>query len=228
MTSHWRLCGFFLKRKERWSLTLPGKTLVAALVLVVASGLLHGLFSFLAITRPNREGIMVVDGWICESSVPQVVREFAASRYQSVVVVNAEYGPGDPWESGSNHAEHVATVLARLGIPRERIALVICDVVRKDRTYHTALAVKKWAAQQKTPAKSFDIVTVGAHARRSRLLFEKAFAPDIRIGVIALEAIEFDPLQWWRSSEGVREVPFEGLAYLYVRLFFNPTPDDGN
>ena len=70
---------------------------------------------------------------------------------------------------------------------------------------------------------SFDIVTQGPHARRSRLLYEKAFGGDVEVGVIATEDPKYDPAHWWRSSEGVREVMSEAIAYGYARLFFHPS-----
>lgn len=218
--------GKFLVRKERWTLTLLGKALVAVVVIVAAAGTLRGLFPFLAISCPRREGIMVVEGWIHVNAIPQVAREYAASHYRHLVVVNAVYDTGNKWVSGRYQGEYLTNALTQLGVPPEGLALVTCNVVHKDRTYHSALAVKKWMQQQDVPAKSFDIVTLGPHARRSRILFKRAFGPDANIGVIALDEHGYDPVHWWRSSEGVREVLFEGVAYLYVRLFFNP--DDAN
>jgi hypothetical protein len=45
----------------------------------------------------------------------------------------------------------------------------------------------------------------------------------VKVAGIPIEDPAFDAAHWWRTSEGVREVPFEFLAYLYVRfLFTNP------
>jgi hypothetical protein len=217
-----RLLSPYLVRKERWTLTILGVTMLTGFVLVVVWVMLRGLFSFLACSCPNREGIMIVEGWIRTSSIPQVVREYEASRYQYVVVVNAVYDSSDKWVSGRFQGEYLTNALVRRGIPRERIALVTCDVVKKDRTYHSALAVQDWLRLQGKSGKMFDVVTMGAHARRSGILFKRAFPKGVYLGVIALDECEYDPEHWWRSSEGVREVLFEGVAYLYVLLFFHP------
>ena len=63
---------------------------------------------------------------------------------------------------------------------------------------------------------------MGPHARRSRLLFEKAFGRDTRVGIIALEDRDYDPAHWWKSSQGVRTVTDELIAYGYARLLFHP------
>ena len=70
--------------------------------------------------------------------------------------------------------------------------------------------------------KAFDLVTLGPHARRSRLLFEEAFEGKVRVGIISIENREYDPVQWWRYSEGVKEVISEGVAYIYASIFFRP------
>ncbi|MGA2556129.1 MAG: hypothetical protein ABSG04_07630, partial [Verrucomicrobiota bacterium] len=64
------------------------------------------------------------------------------------------------------------------------------------------------------------------HARRSRLLFQKACGDDTKVGVIALDDVGYDPTHWWRTSEGVREVVGEGIAYLYARIVFHPSRVD--
>jgi hypothetical protein len=55
------------------------------------------------------------------------------------------------------------------------------------------------------------------------LLFKRALGPEIKFGVVALDAVVDEKTGWWQSSSGVREVYFEGIAYLYVTLFFHPS-----
>ena len=82
--------------------------------------------------------------------------------------------------------------------------------------------MEEWLQSQGRHITSLNLVTEGPHARRSRLLYEKAFGNYVWIGIVALDDPAYDPEHWWRSSEGVREVLFEGIAYFYVRLFFSP------
>ena len=90
----------------------------------------------------------------------------------------------------------------------------------RNRSYASAVALREWVEQHRLSVTSFNLVTMGAHARRSRLLFQKAFGGNVHIGVIAVRDREYDPDRWWRSSEGVKEVISEGAGYLYARLFF--------
>jgi hypothetical protein len=209
-------------RRERWSLTLWGKLLALALVIAAILLASRGLFRFLAVSDRTHGDLMVVESWIRENTIRQVIEEYASAQYRAVVVVNAVYDGGDGWESGRYRGEYLTNALTRRGIPVDRVFLVACDVVNKDRTYHCALAVKEWLALRGPSPRELDVATVGPHARRSRILFQKAFGRDAQIGVIALDEKSYDPVHWWRSSEGVREVLFEGVAYLYARFLFSP------
>jgi hypothetical protein len=65
-------------------------------------------------------------------------------------------------------------------------------------------------------------LTEDAHARRTRLLYHKAFGKTVTVGVIAVSTPDYDSTQWWRYSDGVREVIGESIAYIYARFFFWP------
>jgi hypothetical protein len=69
---------------------------------------------------------------------------------------------------------------------------------------------------------TMDLITLGPHARRSRLLFQRVFADDIEVGVFPVDDEAYDSSHWWRSSAGIREVPFELIAYFYAKLIFRP------
>ncbi|MGH8165488.1 MAG: hypothetical protein ACREP1_14260, partial [Rhodanobacteraceae bacterium] len=86
----------------------------------------------------------------------------------------------------------------------------------------SAAALKEWFNRYHLQIRSLNIVTEGAHARRTRLLFQEALGRDVKVGVIAVPSPDFDSTRWWRYSEGVEEVINEGIGYLYAKLFFYP------
>jgi uncharacterized SAM-binding protein YcdF (DUF218 family) len=158
--------------------------------------------------------------------VRQLANQYAAKKYQQILVPRGLYKGRTPYESGEYAANYVADMLVQLGVPKDRLHVLFFDSVKVDRTYHAALAVKKWAREHGRNIDSLNLATLGPHARRSRLLFEKAFGERTTIGVLALEDDQYDPRHWWRSSAGIRDVPFEALAYLYVRFLFSPPEED--
>jgi hypothetical protein len=62
-----------------------------------------------------------------------------------------------------------------------------------------------------------NVVTLGTHARRTRFLYREAFGKDSEVGVICVPDRGFDLRFWWRSSQGVRTVLGEAIAYFYAR-----------
>jgi uncharacterized SAM-binding protein YcdF (DUF218 family) len=101
--------------------------------------------------------------------------------------------------------------------------MVPSRVSERDRTYSAALALRHWLDQQGTNVKAINVVTADTHARRTRLLFQKALGTDISVGVIAVPNPDYDARRWWRYSEGVRDVISESVAYLYAKFFFWPS-----
>lgn len=67
------------------------------------------------------------------------------------------------------------------------------------------------------PVSSINVLTEGAHARRTRLLYQKAFDQNVTVGIIAASNPDYNPKQWWRYSDGVREVIGESIAYMNRR-----------
>jgi len=221
-----RLLWGLLVCRERWSLSLGGWLLLALIFAAGAFGFVRGVHSFLAVSNGGAGEVMVVEGWIGPRPLDQAAAAFRRGHYQCVIVVRGVYEGGDKWTSGRYSADYVGADLVERGVPKDQVQTLFCPVVHKDRTYHCALAVRQWLRERGTPVKSLDVVTIACHSRRSRLLYAKAFGGEVEVGSIALAALEYDPRHWWRTSEGVREVPFEFLAYLYVRFFFHPSDAD--
>ncbi len=219
-TSPGRRLGGLLVRREGWFLSWTGKLLVLVCFLLVAGAFLRGLYPFLCVNRGGAGDVLVVEGWISSRRIEAAARAYRQGNYQRVVVVRNVSQEGNKWASGRYRADWVAADLVDRGVPPETIEVLFCPVVRRDRTYACAVAVREWLEQNQLVITRLDLATLAAHTRRSRLLYQKAFGRAVRIESIALEDPAYDPAHWWRTSDGVREVPFEFVAYLYARFFF--------
>jgi hypothetical protein len=120
-----------------------------------------------------------------------------------------------------NYANLGAVRLVALGYKGTNIVKVATPKVRKDRTYHTAVAVREYLVKN-TEYRTIDLLSQSVHARRSWYLYRRACGSEIKVGVISNYSPEFDAAHWWRSSNGVRTVLNEAIAYLYAKLVFNP------
>jgi uncharacterized SAM-binding protein YcdF (DUF218 family) len=123
-------------------------------------------------------------------------------------------------EPGDTYVRMAMKRFQRLGDNLNQVRGVESPEVLRDRTYSSAVAARDWLAKEGLKPESINVMTMGAHARRSRLLFEKAFGPDVEVGIIPITNREYDPEHWWRSSEGVKEVLSECAAYFYARFLF--------
>ena len=215
------LFGLF-KRKEKWALSLRGKLVVLAVVLFTGWAFIRWVHPFLAVTDPVDARYLVVEGWVPNYGLEQAIAEFKSKPYQMIFTVGADPLIGVNVEDGDSLAIEAAKRLKWLGMNPDLVKPVPAHIKYRNRTFQSAVALKKWADENHVPLTSFNLVSLGTHARRSRLLFEEAFDGHAHVGVISVENREYDPNHWWKYSEGVKEVIGEGIGYLYARLFFHP------
>ena len=68
------------------------------------------------------------------------------------------------------------------------------------------------------PYITMNVFTFGSHARRSHLVYEKAYGPGTEVGVIAWEPSAYAAGPWWRSSERSIEFLVQSVGYFYELL----------
>ena len=173
---------------------------------------------FLATTNRVHGEFLVVEGWVPTYALNEAVALFNGGGYRKVLTSGCVVS--DEWIPSDTYAAWAATRLKRIGMKSDLIQSIPCLVSRRDRTYNSALVVKKWLQANNPAVKSIDVLTLGPHARRTRLLYQMAFGNAMTVGVIAVEDKDYEAAHWWRTSEGVRNVIGEGIAYLYARLVF--------
>lgn len=211
-----------LVQKWRWSLSLRAKGLFIIAFLGLAFVYVRGVYPFLAVSAPVSGGLTVIEGWIHETGVVQAVAALDAEHERDIIIVCALITSEFDRKSGRQRAEYIAAKLMVAGVPQERIHLVFAEVASRDRTYHTALALKSWLRGRGPAAGSLNVITAGPHARRSRLLFRKAFGKGVKVGIFPIEDPDICPIRWWRSSEGVSTILYQTIAFFYAKLFFRP------
>ncbi len=217
-----KVCWGLLRRRQCLLPTLRGWLLLAAGLAAVGCIGARAIHPFLAVTEPAPGGVLVVEGWSPDYVLQLAATEFKQSHFAKLCVTGMPIEHGTLLVEYTNHAQVGAAMLLKLGLGANEVQAVPCDKVQRDRTYNTALSLKRWLAQQGPLPAEVNLITVGPHARRSRLLFEKALGRGVRVGIEAAPVRDYDPERWWRSSAGVRTVIGEVLAYAYARLIFRP------
>jgi hypothetical protein len=209
-----------IKKRQVWVPTWPGWVIIALLISASCMVALHGIQSFLALSHPVKSEVMVVEGWLPDFALEQALREFNQRHCRLMLVTGGPMEQGHMLARYKNFAELAAEILERLGLDRRMIVPLPAPAVMRDRTYASAIALKGWLKHAPIPITAINLVSLGTHARRSRLLFEKALGPGIAVGVIAIPDPRYEPGAWWRSSLGVRTTMDELIAYLYARFLF--------
>jgi uncharacterized SAM-binding protein YcdF (DUF218 family) len=211
-------------RKERWSLSWRGRLIVASALLLVGALVFKGVYPFLATTDRVNANILVVEGWIHEYGIRTAVKEFQSNHYEHVFATGGPVaGSGGYINDFCTSASVGAELLKKWGLPDERLQMVPSRVMDRDRTYGSAVALRNWFRDHNMAVSSIDVVTEDLHARRTRLLFQKALGDKVAVGVIAIPNPDYDAKRWWRYSAGLKEVVSEAAAYAYARLLFYPS-----
>jgi len=199
------------------------------LLLLLAGGLadfgLHRVEPFLADDDPLPDGVLVVEGWAPDFALNQVIPLARQRPGQTVYVTGGPIEIGGPLYQYKTLAELGSATLRQMGLPAAQVQPIPAPLVYKDRTFTSALALRDWfLAHGGIPAK-INLISVGPHARRSRMLFQEVFGDRAKIGVTALRDPNYDATHWWRTSQGVRTVTDELVAYGYARFLFFRSPE---
>jgi hypothetical protein len=218
-----RLWGIFI-RKECWGLSWRGWSMLALLGLVSAFLFFLNAHPFLAVTDRVDTNNLVVEGWIQRYALRAAAKEFNSGLYKHIFTTGGpENGSGGYVNDYQTSASVGAESLKKLGIPDEMIQMAPSRVMGRERTYSSAVALRDWLYNHNLTIHSFNVLTEDCHARRTQLLYQEAFGGKVSVGIIAVSNPDYNPKDWWRYSDGVREVIGESIAYIYARFFFYPS-----
>ncbi len=208
-------------RRECWTLSGRVRILLLALVLAGTLTVWYGTYPFLAQTVPVDSNVLVVESWVPTHMLSLVALEFQRNHYERLLVMRATYDGPYSYVEAVDSREFAANTLVRYGVPRGAVETVFYPAADRDRTYHAAIATKQWIREHGMLGTSLTVAAVGPHARRTRMMFMKALGSDVKLGTLALQDPLYDPKRWWRTSEGVRDIIGESIAYIYARFFFS-------
>jgi hypothetical protein len=154
----------------------------------------------------------------------------------SITINGKTYTPFSPGvtysylEAGKRIVEPVCHTMAetsqaeirKLGTQPMQMVAVNTPYVDIDRTYETAVAVRKWLEIHQPEATSINVLTEGVHARRSWMMYKKAFGPRYSIGIMAIDYPYLEADTWWQSWKGTKLVLTQLGKYLYAQFYFSP------
>ena len=205
------------RRRSLWWPTATGWVL-----LLLAAGSAGAVWwfhgeDFLAVTDRPGQDVLVVEGWIGNSGIRAAAAEFLAGHYHYVIAtggLTSERWDREQW----SYAEMAERDLLAAGVPASAILVAKPRPTPDQRTFETAVATRAVLERRAIAVHSLTIFTLGAHARRSRLIFRRVFPSGLPLGAIAWQPAADRDLPWWRSSERAEDFLKEtaGLAYEFL------------
>lgn len=207
-----------IHRKQMWVLTAQGWLVTFLCFMAFMLLILTHIHPFLAPSSPIKAEVLVVEGWMNDYAIKDAIKEFERGDYQKLITTGLPLERGYYLAQYKSFAELAAATLITLGFDREKLVAVPTPYAIRNRTNASAKALHEWLTNSGLEVKGINLYSFDVHARRSWLIFKQVLAPNIEVGIIAAKSESYDPKHWWTSSEGVRSIISESIAYIYARL----------
>lgn len=194
-------------RARKWIVPALAAALLVAVLLV-------GVQDFLAVNAPIGHGVLVVEGWIPDSSFADALEIFYSGAYTDLVIV----GGSSHRVMGVRFEERLVGEGAAGTEARTHHNQIFLPLTGDhNRTYATALTFRSWADQSNRSVQAVDVFTEGVHARKSWILFRKALGAKYHVGIISGPERSYDPKHWLISRRGLLVVSRNVAGYCYFK-----------
>jgi hypothetical protein len=208
----------FAERRTVWCPTFLGSFCIVALPVIPITWWCNYGESFLSLTQRLPAEVLVVEGWIGRDGVRAAAAEFERGGYRYVVTTGGLTTAKGWIEPGWSYAEGAAQELVRLGVAKNRLIVATAADSESQRTYSSAVAVRKALDSMEIQPQALNVFTLGPHARRSRLVYAKVEGRETEVGVIGWAPPSDEAVPWWRSSDRAKELLTETAGYVYEVL----------
>jgi hypothetical protein len=116
----------------------------------------------------------------------------------------------------SSHAELARNKLLSLGLDSSLVLAIPGKRVRLNRTLSSALAFRDWLKASEIEVEGINIVTMGTHAKRTLLTYNKILSKSYKIGIISLPDNRESSSRKYKIFKTLRESI--GLIYYWLIL----------
>lgn len=120
-------------------------------------------------------------------------------------------------------AAEASEFLIAEGVDSAMLKTLTAPPVIFERTYASALMVKKHLQET---TESIVVFSQSAHARRSRLVYQRMLGDTVEVGVIAAYSNHEAQENWWQERGSRNYVLLQLAKYLYTKILFFPSDKD--
>jgi hypothetical protein len=207
---HERLC-----RVPTLRVVVVGFLLLLALIIFLASS----IHPFLAETDPVNGEVLIVEGWLPDYALGEALAVSRNREYPLMLTTGEPLPRGYHLSAYGTYAELARAIMVESGAGSDSVIAVPSPAVRTDRTFASALAVRRWLSARGRLPQAVDVFSYGAHARRTRMLFQEVLGDSVRVGVFAGHDQGYNPDEWWATSRGFEDVVMETIGWAYASIW---------
>lgn len=207
-----------IERKVAWVLTAQGWGVLLLVLIIVSTVFVARIHPFLAVNAPIQAEVLVVEGWLPDSALKEALQEFQRGSYRQLLAVGGPIARGFYLSDYKTFADLAVATLTALGGEPEKLIAVPIPPASRGRTNALSMGLKHWLETSGSNIHRINLYSEGAHARRSWLSFQRSMRPTVKVGILAARPGGYNPDAWWDSSEGLRVVVCEMMAYFYDRI----------
>jgi len=211
-----------VKQKVCYRLTFAGFSLILGINLLALIVIIRSISAFLVVNRPLETEVLIVDGLLPGYGYDSIVSLVKKNSYKYLITTGADvdyvYNSGEHF----NIAEFSYNVLSTKDIGDCKLYKAPAHNVVRDRTFTSAITLKNWFVRNKIFPWKINIVSFSCHARRTWILYRKAFRQYAEVGIITIPDMSYNYKKWYNNSKGVRMVLSETIGYIYSTVFFHP------
>lgn len=169
--------------------------------------------------------LLCVEGWSSESAIDAVAEAYRSGQFRRVAVTGGPTQSREKLIGFPTYAALGAYRLEQRGVPRDRIVVSEPAGVDRRRTLNDILELHRTLERQSIEPARMQIFSTGVHTRRTRLLYQRVFGGAVEIRAQALPPEDYDPRQWWSTSDGLKTVVMETISWVYDTV--SPMPEIG-
>lgn len=116
----------------------------------------------------------------------------------------------------NSNAELARNRLLSMGIDSSLVKAIPCKIVKINRTLTSALAFRNWLKTTNIDIKGINIISMGTHARRTWMTYNKILDEKYVIGIISLPDYNYNHSRTYRLLKTIRETL--GIIYYWFIL----------
>ena len=208
-----------IKKQHIW-LPTPLGLIIAILIFLLSSiFILKNLAHYLAQQQSINAPILIVEGWISDLALKEVIKHDKAADYKIIITTGGLIKTRNPTKY-KTYADLAAAYLRNNGLNTSNIKSLPTPESAQNRTFLSAVIVRDWLQKQNIKTKQINIYSQGVHARRTKALYQMAFGDQYNIGINAAKTIEYTLDNWWKSSTGAKAVITETIGLIWVKCCF--------